>query len=145
MMVDAATSDAGGSAHAGNLADPWALSVIDSVVHLAQSSLPTVDSVLGISASMMLNPHLIQQGEDWTGSVSKSLAMTKAKCSAIEDKLEKDPQYHMLMLHLSQIYKASGNHAHGLQVFSHHEYECTEEFQLCFTARVASSIGPTKH
>ena len=57
------SADAEDSAHAGDSADPWALSVLDYVVHLAQSSLPTVDSVLGINASMMLNPHLIQEGE----------------------------------------------------------------------------------
>ena len=48
MMVDAAKSaDVGDSAHAGDSADPWALSALVSVVHLAQSSLPTVDSVFG--------------------------------------------------------------------------------------------------
>ena len=54
-MVVAATSDAGGSAHAGDSADPWALSMLASVVHLAQSSLPTVDYVLGVNAYMMIN------------------------------------------------------------------------------------------
>ena len=39
------------------------VSVLASVVHLAQSSLPAVDYVLGISAYMMLSPHLIQEGE----------------------------------------------------------------------------------
>ena len=72
------SADAVDSAHDGDSADPWALSAIASVVHLAQSSLPTVDYVLGISASMMLNPHFIQEREQWTESVSKSLEMIKA-------------------------------------------------------------------
>ena len=66
------STDAGDSVHAGDSPDEtWALSVLASVIDLAQSSLPTVDSLLGINASMMLSPHLIQHGEDWTESVSK--------------------------------------------------------------------------
>ena len=98
-MVDAAQSaDVGDSAHAGDSAAPWDLSVVASVVHLAQSSLPAVDSVLGINASMMRSPHFIQERESWTESVSKSLDMIKATCSAFEDKLEQGPQYQQVMM-----------------------------------------------
>ena len=60
-----------------------------------------MDSVLGINAYMMLSPHLIQEGESWTASVSKSLALIKATCADIEDKLEVDPQFNQVMVHLS--------------------------------------------
>ncbi len=83
----------GDSAHAGDSAeDPWALfeSVIDAVVDLAQSSMPTVDSPLNINASMMLNPNLIQEGENGTESVSYPLNMIKETCAALAQKLESD-------------------------------------------------------
>ena len=56
--------------------------------------------------------------------------MIKATCSAIEDKLEQELQYQKGDGALAPLYNASCNHVHGLLVFSHHEYDCTEEFQL---------------
>ena len=64
-----------------------------------------MDSVLGINAYMMLSPHLIQEGESWTASVSKSLDIIKATCSAIEHKLEVDPQIHKWMVFFSEYTK----------------------------------------
>ena len=69
--------------------------------------------------------------------------MIKETCSDIEDKLEQDPQYQKGDGALVPPYSASGKQVHGLQVFSHHEYDCTEVF--IFSAMVASSTGPTKH
>ncbi|MFM7981278.1 MAG: hypothetical protein ACKPKO_18380, partial [Candidatus Fonsibacter sp.] len=48
MMVAASAGD---SAHAGDsAADPWALPTLASVVHSAQSYMPTLDSLLSANA-----------------------------------------------------------------------------------------------
>ena len=57
--------------------------------------------VLGINAYMLLILGVIQEGEGWTPSVSTSLALIKATCADIEDKLEVDPQFSQVMVHLS--------------------------------------------
>ena len=102
-MVDAAKSaDVGDSAHAGDSVDPLALSAIASVVHLAQSSLPSVD-LLGINAYMMLSPHFIQEREGWAESVSKYLEMIKATCSAIEDSWSRTHSIKKGMVHLPHL------------------------------------------
>ena len=72
------------------------------------------------------------------------MEVIQATCSVIADKFEAGPQFHKVDGALAPLYKASGNHAHGLRVFSHHTYGCTDEFQLC-SAMVASTIGPTQH
>ena len=64
-----------------------------------------MDTVLGVNAHMLLSLHLIQEGESWTASVSKSLALIKATCSDIEDNLEVGPQSNQLMVHLSHYTK----------------------------------------
>ena len=88
-------TDAGGSAYVGSSASDssdseyactvltstvaedssWVSLLLQSVLDLARSSLPTMDYVLGINACMMLSPHLIHEGESWTASVSESLAV----------------------------------------------------------------------
>jgi len=52
--------------------------------------MPPVDSLSSVNASMLLSPNLTHYGENWIESVSKSLHMVKATCSAFADKLESD-------------------------------------------------------
>ena len=56
---------------------------------------------MGHHASMMLSPHLIEEGRIWTVTVSKSLDIISAHSTAIEDKLEQGTQYQKVMVHLS--------------------------------------------
>ena len=80
----------------------------------------------------MLSHHLIQEGESWTAPVSKSLALIKATCSDIEDKVEKGPQDQNLMVHLSHYTQrlATMRTAYEYLVTMSMEYDCTEAFQL---------------
>ena len=107
MMVDASTStDAWESAHPAGSADSWTLQhMLASMVHLAGSVMPAMGSVLNLNPFMMLNPHMTQEGESWTGLVSESLEMFTAICSlpSIEDKLRNGRVYHNLMSALSNL------------------------------------------
>ncbi|MFM7985160.1 MAG: hypothetical protein ACKPKO_38160, partial [Candidatus Fonsibacter sp.] len=66
------------SARAGDsTTDTWVLSTLAYVFQLAQSSMPPVGSLLSVNASMLLNPNLIHEGENWIESVGKSMHRVK--------------------------------------------------------------------
>ena len=67
------------------------------VIHLAQTSMPPLETVFAVSASMMLRPNLNHEAVSLTAAVPTSLAIRKATVSDIEDKLEVDPQCNQLM------------------------------------------------
>ncbi|MFM7978510.1 MAG: hypothetical protein ACKPKO_04275, partial [Candidatus Fonsibacter sp.] len=59
--------------------------MIAAVVDLAQSSMPTVDSRLNNNASTLLNPNLIQYGENkLIKPVSSQVDMIKKTLSTLE-------------------------------------------------------------
>ena len=85
-----------------SFADWWAPLLLGAVVNLAGASLPNVNAVLDLSASMLLNPRFLEYPLKWTQAVNGRLRHLQSLCQnidariSLEDKVAADSFEQML-------------------------------------------------
>ena len=104
-----------------------------------------MDYVLGVNAYMTFSPHLAHEGESWIASVSQSLALIKKTSSNIEDKVEVDPDFSQLMVHLPHYAQRLATMRICYEYLATMSVIVRRHRNFLCLPMVASSIGPTTH